>query len=172
MLLNEGSRAGDLDYLIGKKLHIDEFESKMGSNRSVVTVSFKTKQREPALDLVRFLENGYDWVLDADVSTGEVDDGEYLVFMEMQRKPDLTKKIMEMLEDLRYLTNIEPTKWQYRWYKQRDYSPVTKESLEETIPNTPNRYAKTTEGFNETQEAIKNEIHPEIAELKKLSGIK
>lgn len=170
--VNEGSRAGDLDYLIGKKLHIDEFESKMGSNRSVVTLSFKIKQKEPALDLVRFLENGYDWVLDADVSTGEIEDGEYLVFLEMQRKPDLSKKIMAMLEDLRYLTNLEPNKWQYRWYKQRDYVPVTKESLDETVPNTPNRYAQMTDGFDETEKAITDEIHPEIQELKRLSGIK
>lgn len=170
--VNEGSRAGDLDYLISKKLHIDEYESKMGSNKGIVTVSFKIKQKEPAMDLVRFLENGYDWVLDADVSTGEIDDGEFLVFMEMQRRPDLSKKIIDMLEDLQHLTNVKPKDWKYRWYKQKDYVPVTKESLDETIPNTPNRYAQMIDSYGKTEESIEKDIHPEIEELKRLSGIK
>jgi len=171
MFLNEGSRAGDLDYLIGKKIHFDEYESKMGRPDSVVTVSFKIKQKEPALDLVRFLENGYDWVLDADISTGEVDDGEYLVFMEMQRKPDLAEKIVDMLEDLKHLTNIAEDKWKFRWYKDESYNHTSKEAIAKTIPSTPKKYKEMVEGFKNTQESVK-ELSPEIQELKRLSGIK
>ena len=80
-LLNEGLRKKDLEYLVGNKIHFDEYDSKMGDPEDVITVSFKVKQRMPSEDLTSFIENGYDWVLDADVSSGEIDDGEFLVFV-------------------------------------------------------------------------------------------
>lgn len=167
----EGAQAGDLDYLIANKIHFDEYDSKMGRPESVVTVSFKVKQREPAMDLVSFLENGYDWILDADVSTGEVTDGEYLVFMEIQRRPDLPNKIEEMLGDIQHLTNIKPQNWKFRWYKQTDYVPLTTDNLRETVPTNPNAYKEYVESYRSVQEKSKD-LLPAIADLKKLSGIK
>ena len=169
--LNEGSQAGDLDYLINNKIHFDEYDSKMGKSESVVTASFKVKQREPALDLVRFLENGYDWILDADVSTGEIQDGEFLVFLEMQRTPKMYDNIVEMMDDLRYLTNIEPDKWEFRWFKDPSYKPFSRENLREAVPSNPTAYRDMVEGFSNTQEAAKG-LLPDIEELKRLSGIK
>ena len=169
--LFEGAQAGDLDYLINNKIHFDEFESKMGRAEDVVTASFKIKQREPAADLVSFLENGYDWVLDADISTGEIDDGEYLVFMEMQRRRDLPKKIMEMLQDMQHLTNIKPNNWKFKWYKQRDYQALDENSIMENVPMSSREYKAQVEGFEQIREEVKS-ILPDIADLKRLSGIK
>ena len=169
--LFEGAQAGDLDYLISNKIHFDEFDSKMGRADDVVTASFKIKQREPAADLVSFMENGYDWVLDADISTGEIDDGEYLVFMEMQRRRDLPKKLMEMLQDLQYLTNIKPNNWKFKWYKQRDYQALDEDSMLENIPMSSKDYKAQVEGFEQIREEVKS-ILPDIAYLKRLSGIK
>ena len=50
----------------------------------------KSGGRELALELE---EKGYEWVLDADVSSGEMDDGDYLVFVELER----TKKLPEQV---------------------------------------------------------------------------
>jgi hypothetical protein len=169
--LFEGARAGDLDYLIAPKIHFDEYESKMGRSDSVITASFKIKQKEPAEDLVSFLENGYEWVLDADVSTGEIDDGEYLVFLEVRRRKDITDKMMEMLDDLQHLTNIKPKNWKFKWYKQSDYQPLTRESLRETLPMTPEDYKAMTGSFEKVKEGVA-ELLPEIMDLKRLSGIK
>ena len=169
--LFEGAQAGDLDYLISNKIHYDEFDSKMGRADDVVTASFKIKQREPAADLVSFMENGYDWVLDADISTGEIDDGEYLVFMEMQRRRDLPKKLMEMLQDLQYLTNIKPNNWKFKWYKQRDYQALDENSIMENVPMSSREYKAQVEGFEQIREEVKS-ILPDIADLKRLSGIK
>lgn len=169
--LFEGARAGDLDYLISSKIHIDEYESKMGKPASVVTITFKVKQREPALDLVSFLENGYDWVLDADVSTGEVEDGEFLVFLEVQRRADLPQKIISMLKDLQHLTNIKPGRWKFKWYKQRGYNPVSLENLRDTVPTSPNRYKDDIESHRQVEEKSKD-LLPAIEDLKRLSGIK
>jgi hypothetical protein len=169
--LFEGARKRDLDFLIKRKIHFDEYDSKMGSNDSVVTASFKIRQKEPALDLVSFMENGYDWVLDADISTGEIGDGEYLVFLEMQRRSDLADCFMEMIEDLQHLTNIKPSDWKFRWYKQDNYVELDREKLRENVPLSPKRYKEAIEGYAVIKEATKD-LLPDIKELKRLSGIK
>ena len=60
--LFEGLEAGDLARLIHPELHVDEFKSKLGDDADVVVVSFKVDSKEPANDLVAFIEKGYDWV--------------------------------------------------------------------------------------------------------------
>lgn len=169
--INEGSVAGDLDYLVSNKIHFDEYASKMGKPDAVSTVSFKVKQREPAIDLVSFLESGYDWILDADISTGEVRDGEYLVFLEMQRRSDMPKLISELMDDLQHLTNIKPSSWQFKWYKQSDYQPLTPDAIRENVPTTPSAYREMEESFTKVQETAK-ELLPDLEDLKRLSGIK
>ena len=161
--LFEGSKAGDLDFLITPKIHFDEFNSKMGKPDVIITASFKVKQREPAMDLVSFLESGYDWILDADISTGEVRDNEYLVFLEIQRKPDIVKKLNSLIEDLRHLTNIDP--------KQKDYQDFTKENFNLTVPLTSEKYKESVDEFVRIEEQSK-ELASDLGRLKKLSGIR
>ena len=62
---------GDLNRLVHNELHIDEYKSKMGTDEDVCVISFKVSGKEPGADLVSFIEKGYDFVLDADVSSGE-----------------------------------------------------------------------------------------------------
>ena len=81
--LLEGLELGDLKRLIHTELHIDEFKSKLGRDEDVCVISFKVTGKEPGNDLVNFIEKGYDWVLDADISSGEMDDGSYIVFAEL-----------------------------------------------------------------------------------------
>lgn len=169
--LFEGSRAGDLDFLVAPKIHFDEFNSKMGKPDVIITASFKVKQREPAMDLVSFLESGYDWILDADISTGEVSDNEYLVFLEIQRKPDIVKKFSSLIEDLTHLTNINPEAWQFRWYKQKDYQNFTKENFDLTVPLTSEKYKESIDEFVRVEEQSK-ELAGDLGRLKKLSGIR
>ncbi len=168
--LNEGINAGDLDFLISNKIHFDEYNSKMGRADSVVTASFKVKQREPALDLVSFLETGYDWILDADVSSGEIKDGEFIVFLEMQRRRDLSEKVIRLLNDLQHLTNLKPEKWQFKWYKQDNYQPVTEQNLTSIIPNNPKSYRETIEQFTEIKNSTDN-LNSDLSRLKILSGV-
>lgn len=168
--LNEGINAGDLDFLISNKIHFDEYNSKMGRADSVVTASFKVKQREPALDLVSFLETGYDWILDADISSGEIKDGEFIVFLEMQRRKDLTEKVIKLLNDLQHLTNLHPEKWQFKWYKQAHYQPVTEQNLTSIIPTNPKSYRETIEQFTEIKDSTDN-LNADLSRLKILSGV-
>ena len=168
--LVEGVRQNDLDHLVDNTIHFDEYNSKMGRDDAVVTASFKVKFREPAMDLVSFLESGYDWILDADISSGEVQDGQYIVFMEMSRNTKNYSQIMSLLDDLKNITNIKPEDWQFKWYKQSQYIPLTKENLEENLPDTPKKYREYVDQFVAVKEQTDN-LAGELASLKKLSGI-
>ena len=95
-----GLEAGNLRKLIHPELHIDEFKSKLGDDDEICVISFKVNGKEPAQDLVNFIEKGYDWVVDADVSSGEMDDGDYIVFLEINRDRELPENVMDMMEDI------------------------------------------------------------------------
>lgn len=169
-LISEGLQIGDLNYLVSDTIHIDEYNSKMGQAQDVVTLSFKIRDVMPANDLVSFLENGYDWILDADVSTGEVSDMNRLVFVEAQRRPNLYKYVNEMLTDLDHLTGISPDSWRFRWYKQDEYQPMNEENFTKIVPLSPETYEETVNKFIQ----IKNEaarLNSDIADIKRLSGI-
>jgi hypothetical protein len=168
--INEGLRKKDLEYLVGNKLHIDEFDSKMGDNEDVVTINFKVKQRMPAEDLVSYLENGYDWVLDADVSTGEIDDGEFLVFVEFPRRKTMFKNLLDLIKDLENLTDVKLKDWKFRWYKLKEYHKVDEENLNDIVPNSPEKYIQYIEQFDDV-EKDKSKLTDEISTIKRLSGI-
>jgi hypothetical protein len=170
-LLNEGLRPKDLEYLVGNKIHFDEYESKMGDPDDVITVSFKIKQRMPSEDLVSFIENGYDWVLDADVSSGEIEDGEFLVFVEMPRRSRIFEQLVELLDDLQHLTDIKLNEWKFRWYKQKEYHSLNEAGIGEIVPDSPTKYRQYVEQFEGVQQEQAS-LADELSTIKKLSGIK
>ena len=84
MKITESLRAGDLRHMIKKVFGVDSYKSKVGNDEEVVVLSFVVSEEDPAKDLENFIEMGYDFVLDADVTPGETDDGEFLVFVELE----------------------------------------------------------------------------------------
>lgn len=168
--LNEGLQAEDLKYLVDNTIHIDEYNSKMGDPSDVVTLSFKVKDIIPANDLVSFLENGYDFVLDADVSTGEVSDNERLVFVEVQRRPNVYDYVNEMLDDLNHLTGVKRGDWKFRWYKSAEYQPMTEENFTKSVPQNPTQYEESIKSYNRVKSETQK-LNSDIEAIKKLSGI-
>jgi len=140
MNLFEGLNEGDLNRLVRPELHIDQFRSKMGDDDEIVVVSFLVTGKNPAMDLMGFLEKGFNDVLDADVSTGEFQDGKYLVFVEIKRRTWTPAKIIEILVDMEALTEIDHKDWEFMYYKNDRRLPVTQENLENEIPNSPREY--------------------------------
>jgi hypothetical protein len=168
--LSEGLQMGDLKYLVSDTIHIDEYNSKMGLPQDVVTLSFKVRDVMPANDLVSYLENGYDWILDADVSTGEIRDMDRLVFVEAQRHPKLYKNIKEMLSDLDHLTGIKPEEWKFSWYKSKEYQPMNEDNFSEIVPLSPDKYDEALKNY-ELHENGRKGLNDELSQIKKLSGI-
>ncbi len=139
-LLRENLEQGDLKRLIHTEMHIDEYKSKMGDDADVCVISFKVSGKEPSTDLVNFIEKGYDFVLDADVSSGEKDGGDYLVFVELDRTDKLPGQIIKIMEDVMNLTEQDINEWRVRYYKSTVDHDLSEEVLEEIIPLSPKAY--------------------------------
>lgn len=135
---NEELLAGDLKMLVDNIFEIDSYASKMGSDKDVVVLAFTVDQKEPAEDLVNFCERGYEFILDADSTPGELNDGKYKVFVEMERTRHVPEQIMEILDGVGKLCDIDNFK--FRYYKSFQSQPVSLESLSGTIPATKDDY--------------------------------
>jgi len=141
--LNEGLQAGDLRMLVDNIFEIDSYASKMGEDKEIVVLAFTVKSKEPADDLVDFVENGYDFVLDADTSPGELSDGKYKVFIEIERNRHITKQILELLNGLGNLTEIDDFK--FRYHKSFHSLDADDDNLDEMVPQTKEDYEVTVQ---------------------------
>lgn len=167
--LKEGLEHGDLKRLIHPELHIDEFKSKLGRDEDVAVLSFKIATKEPAEDLVSFCEKGYEWVIDADVSSGELDDGAYLVFVELERSYDLPKQVYSLLQDMMNLTEQDLTEWRLRYRSDETDHEATVNSIADLVPLSAKSYndrygnkdldkMKAAAGVEVTTKAPKNDF--------------
>jgi hypothetical protein len=122
----------------------------MGKDSDIVTLTFKTNSKLSAEDLVAWLEIGYDYILDASVSDGEIEPGKWLVFVEMKRRSNIPEKIIQILEDLDTLTDI----------KAKDYTVTIKDEdydadvnmLKQVMVLSPNDYKKLEDDEEELNE--------------------
>lgn len=138
--INEGLEQNDLARLIHPELHIDEYKSKMGKDEDIIVLSFKVSGREPAEDLVNFIEKGYDWVLDADVSAGELDDGDFLVFVECDREPAVADQVVEMMQDILNLTSQVMGEWSIQVRSNPQKLKLTADNIRNNVPLTTASY--------------------------------
>ncbi len=136
--LNEGLRPMDLAEMVEDTFDVDTFKSKMGEDRDVCVLSFKIKDRNPAKDLMEFIEKNFEFVLDADVSSGENNKGEYSVFVELSRVPELSENIKEITYGVTKLTGIKEFKFKY--HKNPEVVSVNEENLKNKIPSTAKDY--------------------------------
>jgi len=123
---------GDLKHMVYDIFEVDSFKSKMGEDRNIVTISFSVKENQVGKDLMTFIEKGYPFVLDADVTTGEQSDGTYKVFVELERNKDNPSQILEIVDGVKKLAELDDMK--FRYYKNFRSKDVNQQSLEETLP--------------------------------------
>jgi hypothetical protein len=136
--LSEGLRTHDLQEMIYPTFEVDTYRSKMGEDRDVCVLSFTAKDRGPARDMMEFIEKGYSFVLDADISSGENDRGEYTVFVELSRSPKLSENIQDLTYGIRKLTGIDD--WKFKYHKNSGIVEANAEQLSSMIPSTPDMY--------------------------------
>ena len=156
MKLNESLKAGDLRNLVDKVFGIDGHTSKIGNDEDTVVLSFTVRDEEPAKDLENFVEMGYTFVLDADVTPGEGDDGKYQVFVELERSRHVAEQIFELIEGVEKLTGMDDMR--FRYFKSFKSQSATLENLELTVPKDRNAYKLATEEhrLNNFSEFFKN----------------
>ena len=135
--------ANDLRHFVKKTFEVDSFKSKIGDDEDVVTLSFTVDHEDPAKDLENFIEMGYSFVLDADTSPGETDDGTYKVFVELERGRHVAEQIREMLDGIEKLAGVD--KFRFRYFKSFRSQSATEENLSATIPTDGDAYKIATE---------------------------
>lgn len=174
--LSEGLQYKDLEGILKPTIHVDEFSSKMGDDQDIIVLSFFARNKSAAKDLMAWFEKGYDWVLDSDMSPGEIKPNRYLVYVEMRRRNAAPRQIQEMLEDLSTLTEFDADDWQMT-YQGRE-QPWSAETFAKLVPLNPKDYtANSEEGLNEMRiaaglEAKKiHSVSPELRALQAAAGI-
>lgn len=140
--LLEGLQEQELRDLVHDEIHIDEFQAKMGEDDQIIVVSFKVKYRPVAADLESFLEKGYDFILDAEASKSEFEDGWYLVFVEFERRAAFPVQLLQTLRDMRNITNVSGWKFRYGPARSRNVPEweISKKKLKEIVPLSPKKY--------------------------------
>jgi RNase H-fold protein (predicted Holliday junction resolvase) len=162
MQLTESLRAGDLEYLVKKVFGIDAFKSKIGDDDQVAVLSFEVKQEDAAKDLENFIEMGYSFVLDADCTAGETDDGSYFVFVELERGRHIAEQILEVVDGVKKLTNLDSMR--FRYFKNFKSQDANVENINIAVPQDKDSYDLATQrnSMDNFQEFFKNSYADEI----------
>jgi hypothetical protein len=143
-LLSENLNFKDLDGLMKSTIHVDEFSSKMGDDDDIIVLSFFVRDPEAAKDLMSWFEKGYDFVLDADRSPGEIKPNRYLVYVEIRRRSTAGANVEQLLDDLNSLTEFESaTDWTMH-YRGKEI-PFSRDTFDATVPLSPRAYRERSD---------------------------
>lgn len=174
--LNEGLNYQDMKNHVTPILGIDEFKSRIGEDSDIIVLNFTVSGEAVGNDLVDWLERGYDWVIDSEVSPGEVLDKKFYVFAEINRRSTAPRRIIELLDDLYTLTDIKTEDWQLR-IGDKKY-PATAEMIKANVALSAADYKNKEEGeLNEWREIAglpvvrTHDDDPDILSWKRRAGI-
>ena len=152
MFIVENLGYKDMEGLLKPEIHVDEFTSKMGDDDDIIVISFFVRDPDAAKDLMMWFEKGYDFVLDADKSPGEIKPNRYLVYLELRRRSTAGNHVQQLLDDLNTLTEFEPKDWTMVY--EGNAVPYTQEEFERLVPLSPKSYREQhDEAMNEMRVA-------------------
>lgn len=141
--LNEGLEYKAMVDMVKPTVYIDEFKSKVGEDDAYVVLSFYVHNILVAEDLIEWFEAGYEWVIDADRSPGEIEPNRYLVFVEIKRRTRLIEQLKEMLEDFETLCDLTLSDWVVT-YDGEEY-PFDEDILRDVLILSPREYREEHE---------------------------
>jgi len=134
-------------------IHVDEFSSKMGDDDDIIVLSFFVRDDQAAKDLVSWFEKGYDFVLDADKSPGEIKPNRFLVYVEIRRRSSAGAQVEEILNDLNTLTEYEDSNAWTMHYRNQEI-PFSRDAFDANVPTSPRAYRERYEkDLNEVRAA-------------------
>lgn len=147
----------DLEDQLKNIVTVDEYAAKMGKDSDIVTITFTINSKLAAQDLVTWFERGYDFVLDASVSEGEVEPGKWLVFVEMDRRSKVPSRIIKLISDLETLTGLPVKDWSVDI--GGDEIDADEELIRQKMILNPNEYK------------MEHEDESELNEFRELAGL-
>jgi len=142
--LSESISYKDMEGLLKPTIHVDEFSSKMGDDDDIIVLSFFVRDESAAKDLMGWFEKGYDFVLDADRSPGEIKPGRFLVYVEIRRRSTAGDNVEQLLNDLNTLTEFEDSSAWTMHYRDKEI-PFTRDAFDAAVPLSPRAYRERYE---------------------------
>ena len=143
----------DLEGLMKPTVHVDEFSSKMGDDDDIIVISFFVRDQAAAKDLMNWFEKGYDFVIDADRSPGEIKPNRFLVYVELRRRSNAGSHVEQLLDDLGTLTEFANSEDWTMHYKGKGV-PFTRDEFDKLVPLNPRAYRERYEkDLNEVRTA-------------------
>lgn len=136
--LTESLYEGDLQWLVYDELMIDMHKTKIGSDKDYVVLTIPVKDIKPANDLAGFIEQSSAEFDDVEVSPATDTAGRYLIYVELQRNPELFKNINHILTDATKLTAIED--WKFITGNMEENIDFNEETFHANIITSPEEY--------------------------------
>ena len=143
VIINEGLDYHDLEGIVLPVVSVDEYSAQMGKDSEIVTLAFTVKNKKAGEDLSDWFERGYDFVLDSQVSDGELSTGKYLVFVEMNRRTSVPERIVTLLDDLETLTDMKLKDWTV--IVDEEEHEADADVLKQVITISPHKYREENE---------------------------
>lgn len=143
-------RPNDLEGLVLKEIGIDEFQSKLGEDRDVVVIAIPVKEESAAHDLGDFIERGPFDVWDVDVSPAPGADGNYVVFVELERSHLMWGVLKDMLEHIERITSNPLESITFTCPKHERPQELTEDAFKNCILQSPYRWD------------IAHDVYPEV----------
>ena len=167
----------DLEGLLKPTIHVDEFSSKMGDDDDIIVLSFFVRDQQAAKDLMNWFEKGYDFVIDADKSPGEIKPNRYLVYVEIRRRSTAGALVEQLIDDLSTLTEFDKNDWTMH-YRGKEV-PFSRDTFDSLVPLSPKAYRKRyDEELNEMRTAaglrtrrIYEKNDPDLQAIQAAAGI-
>lgn len=132
-MINESLQPGDLDHLVLPLISVDEFNSKIDNRRAIV-VAFYCTDKNPAEDLMRFVEGSNLPILDTEVSPAPSSEGYYVVFVEFSRNRDFPTTLDEIIKQV---DNVADNDWQLKVWNHEDIVGYNVETLKQLVILNP-----------------------------------
>ena len=114
------------------------------------------KSKLVAEDLVTWFERGYEYILDASISEGELEPNKWLVFVEMERRSWVARRLIGLIRDLETLTGIPVN--DYTLNIDAEEYPLEIDIMKQKMILNPAKYEVEKEEEVEKVEAELNEM--------------
>lgn len=129
--LYEGLRESDLVDLVVPMMSIDEYETKISNVDEVIVVGFFVDDKEPAIELSRFIDRSVQNILDTDVSPAPNESGYFMMFLELKRDEHFYEIIKNILHEMENITEIK--EWTFKVYKNDEIMDFNEENVRRHI---------------------------------------